>query len=108
MLRQKVPLTILTDSKSLFDVIIKSSTTSKRRLMIDITAVRNAYNDQELSDVGFVRTKYNPADSFTKIGHCEALETIVKTGVCDLPIEQWVIRGNETPLHTQASEKGGV
>jgi hypothetical protein len=76
--------------------------------MIDITAVRNAYNDQELSDIGFVRTEYSPADAFTKIGYCEALETIVKTGICDLPIEQWVIRGNETPLHTQASEKGGV
>jgi hypothetical protein len=41
--------------------------------MIDITAVRNAYNDQELSDVGFVRTKYNPADIFTKISYCEEL-----------------------------------
>ena len=39
--------------------------------MIDITAVRNAYNDQELSDVGFIRTKYNPADAFTK---CSAVE----------------------------------
>jgi hypothetical protein len=76
--------------------------------MIDITAVRNGYNDKELSDVGFVRTEYNTADAFTKIGYCEALETIVKTGICDLPIEQWVIRGNETPLHTQASGKGGV
>jgi hypothetical protein len=76
--------------------------------MIDITAVRNAYNDQELSDVGFVRTKYNPADAFTKIGYCEALETIFKTGIYDLPTEQWPIRRNETPLHTQASKKGGV
>jgi Reverse transcriptase (RNA-dependent DNA polymerase) len=108
MLRQAVPLTILTDSKSLFDVITKSSTISERRLMIDITAVRNAYNAQELSDVGFVRTKYNPADAFTKLGFCESLDTIIKTGMCSLPIEQWVIRGNETMLHTQSSEEGGV
>ena len=108
MLCQKIPLTILTDSKSLFDVITKSSTTSERRLMIDITAVRNAYNDQELSDVGFIRTKYNPADAFTKLGSCEALNTIIQTGICKLPIEQWVIRGNEAMLHTQSSEEGGV
>ena len=108
MLCQKIPLTILTDSNSLFDVITKSSTTSERRLMIDITAVRNAYNDQELSDVGFVRTKYNPADAFTKLGSCEALNTIIQTGICKLPIEQWVIRGNEAMLHTQSSEEGGV
>jgi hypothetical protein len=91
-----------------FYVITKSSTTSERRLMIDITAVRNAYNAQELSDVGFVRTKYNPADAFTKLGFCEVLDTIIKTGICSLPIEQWVIRGNETKLHTQSSEEGGV
>jgi Reverse transcriptase (RNA-dependent DNA polymerase) len=76
LLNQRVPLTILTDSKSLFDVITKSSSTSERRLMIDITAVREAYFKQEISDVGFVRTKNNPADAFTKVGKCDALEYI--------------------------------
>jgi hypothetical protein len=108
MLCQIIPLTILTDSKSLFDVITKSSSTFERRLMIDITAVRSAYNDQELSIVGLVRTKYNPADAFTKLGSREALNTIIQTRICNLPIDQWVIRGNETMLHTQSSEEGGV
>jgi hypothetical protein len=71
MLRQAVPLAILTDSKCLFDVITKASSISERRLMIDITEVRNSYNAQEPSDIGFVRTKYNPADAFTKLGFCE-------------------------------------
>jgi hypothetical protein len=49
--------------------------------MIDITAVRDAHNDQEISDAGFVRTKDNPADAFTKIGKCDALETITQAGL---------------------------
>lgn len=34
MLGQRVPLTMFTDSGSLFDVIVKNSTTAERRLMI--------------------------------------------------------------------------
>ena len=37
---QDVPITMLTDSKQVFDVIMKGSRTSERRLMIDICASR--------------------------------------------------------------------
>jgi hypothetical protein len=104
ILCQTIPLTILTDSKSLFDVISKSSSTFERRLMIGITAVSNAYNDQELSDVGFVRTKYDPADAFAKLGSGEALNTIIQTGICNLPIDQWVVRGmKQCCIHSRAN-----
>ena len=39
-LQQKLPLQMLTDSKSLFDVISKGSRTSERRLMIYMASVR--------------------------------------------------------------------
>ena len=77
MTKQNVPITMLSDSKSLFDVITKSTCTSEKRLMIDISAVREAYGKQEISDVGFVTTKNNPADAFTKITYCEALQSII-------------------------------
>lgn len=90
-----IPLTMLTDSKSLFDVIAKCSTILERRLMIDISVVRQAYDREEISNVGFVRTKDNPADAFTKVCDCDALNQIVLTATCDLPIEQWVIRDKD-------------
>ena len=96
---------MLTDSKSLFDVITKYSHTAEKRLMIDITSVRDAYNMEEISNVGFVRTAYNPADAFTKVDKCQALETILSTGSCALPIEQWVIRTKpEGPSHVTVSQ----
>ena len=60
--------------------------------MIDITSFRDAYNMGEISNVGFVRTAYNPADAFTKVDKCKALETILTTGSCELSIKPWVIR----------------
>jgi hypothetical protein len=108
MLSQEIPLTMLTDSKSLFDVITKSSTTTERRLMIDISAVRNAYDVGEIQDVGWVRTNFNPADAFTKIGSCEALESIVASNSSKLPIEQWVIRKGSNASASKSDESGGV
>jgi hypothetical protein len=92
MLGRSIPLSMLTDSKSLFDVISKSSTTLERRLMIDIAVSREAYNTQELSDIGLVRSEYNPADAFTKAGNCRILDNILRTGRLDHPVVQWVIR----------------
>ena len=93
MLGRRIPMTMYTDSTSLFDVITKCSSTLEKRLMIDISAVRQAYEREEISDVRFVRTKDNPADAFTKVGKCEVLDKIMSSGKYILPIEQWVIRG---------------
>ncbi len=64
MLGKSIPLTMFTDSKSLFDVITKCSITTEKRLMIDIKSVREAYDRQEGSDVGFLRSEFNAADTF--------------------------------------------
>ncbi len=42
LLGKKVPLILLTDGKSLFDVITKGTRTSEKRMMLDIAAAREA------------------------------------------------------------------
>jgi hypothetical protein len=74
MFGKSIPLSMLTDSKFLFDVISKSSSTLEGRLMIDITVSREASNRKELSDIGLVRSEFNPADSFTKAGNYRILD----------------------------------
>lgn len=71
ILSQHIPLQMLTDSHSLFDVITKSSMTSECRLMIDIKDVRDGYENMHISNVGFVRSENNPADAFTKVKYCD-------------------------------------
>eukprot|EP00171_Calliarthron_tuberculosum_P022791 IDg22791t1 len=43
ILQRRVALQMLTDSKSLFDIITKCSNSTERRLMIDMEAIREAY-----------------------------------------------------------------
>lgn len=62
-----IPLAMLTDSRSLFDVITKHSSTSEKRLMIDIAAAREGYPKLEISDIGLVQREHNEADAFIKV-----------------------------------------
>lgn len=73
ILDTELPLSMLTDSNSLFDVMVKPSFTTEHRLMIDLQVARNAHQSHEISDIGFIRSAFSPADAFTKIGYCEAL-----------------------------------
>lgn len=47
-----MPLRILNDSKSLFDVVVKGTMTTERRLQIDLTSIKHAYRWQEIADIG--------------------------------------------------------
>lgn len=94
VLGHPVPLAMLTDSESLFKTIVKSTTTTEKRLMIDIQAAQEAYGKQEISDVGWIRSEDNPADR-TKPAPRAALERLMDTGRLDLSVQQWVVR---TPL----------
>lgn len=92
MLSAKVPLIMMIDSDSVFKVIVKNTSTTEKRLMIDIRAAREAYESQEISDVGWIRGSDNPADGLTKPGRCEALENILDRGLVNIPVQQWVVR----------------
>ena len=54
LLQQRIPLQMFTDSKYLFDVIVRASMTSERRLVIDISATREAYECIETADIGLI------------------------------------------------------
>eukprot|EP00171_Calliarthron_tuberculosum_P023641 IDg23641t1 len=66
VLNRTIAVQLLTDSKSLFDVISKGSRTSEKRTMLDIAAAREGFRDKVISDIGFVRSSSNLADGLTK------------------------------------------
>jgi hypothetical protein len=92
ILKRSVEIITYTDSLSLFDCITKSSTTAKKRLVIDLVVVREAYDRMKIEQLAFFRTNWNPADALTKVSRNTYLETIMTTGTIDHPVAQWVIR----------------
>lgn len=68
------------DLESLFKDIVKSINTTEKCLMIYIMAEREAYNASEISDVGWIKSEDNPADSLSKEKRCSLHERLLDTG----------------------------
>lgn len=105
MLRKKLPLTILTDSKSLFQFITSSLTvTSEKRLMVDVLETKQADDNGEISDVVWIPSDHNLADGL-KNGDMSGDGGFLDTDPLKTPIAQWVVRG-EVVAH-DALDAGG-
>lgn len=92
LLRRKVKLQMLTDSKKLFDAISRSTRTKERRLMIDIAGAKESFEKREISDLMLVSTKHMLADCLTKVMQTTQLIQVIESGKLEHKIEKWVIR----------------
>lgn len=90
--RRKIPIMMLTGSNQMFNVITKASTCSERLLMIYISATRQVYNEEEISNVGLVLSDHNVADDLINVKHCPALEYFIRTRTDKNPVQQWITR----------------
>ena len=105
---RNMKIRILTDSETLFNVVIKNASTKEKRLMIDIKAARQAYNEGIISDIIWARRDYNLGDAMTKAKIMPLLMEVMKTGKIKYEIEQSVnrtIMRPEKPLNTPQNEE---
>lgn len=56
----------MTDSETLFNVIIRNASTKGRRVMIYVKAARETNNDGIIYDIIWIQKKFNLADAITK------------------------------------------
>jgi len=92
LLSKHVPVVMCTDSKCLFDTIKMRTTVSEKRLLIDISAIRQEYRKGDLSNVAHVSSDNNLAEFFAKKKHSELLKRLMMTGILVHPINQWIIQ----------------
>jgi hypothetical protein len=60
--------------------------------MIDIMALREAYERNDLMDIRWIDGRDNPADAMTKSSCNSALETFLNTNELELRVQGWVNR----------------
>ena len=63
---QRVPLSIFTDSKCVFDACVSFRPTADLRALSDILVVRDSLARCEIEEINWIDTKQNPADGLTK------------------------------------------
>jgi hypothetical protein len=84
---------VCTDSYLLYDCLVKLGTTTEKRLMIDIMALRQSYERRELMEIRWINGQDNPADAMTKPNLNKALEKFITTNCLQVRVERWVKRG---------------
>ncbi|KAI1005289.1 hypothetical protein K3495_g2938 [Podosphaera aphanis] len=92
ILQIKIPLIICTDSKSLFDCLVKLGTTQERRLMVDLMCLRQSYERREIAQVEWINGDTNPADAMTKSKCNKALQNLIDTNLIQIKSQGWVER----------------
>jgi hypothetical protein len=56
---------------------MKLGTTKEKRLIINIITIRQAYEQQDVSDIRWINGRNNPADAMTKAGPNRALKQLI-------------------------------
>ena len=68
ILNTDVPISVKTDSKSLYDALLTSNTLEDKRLKVDICVVRDYIKKEEIKEVCWIPTEQQLADCLTKSG----------------------------------------
>ena len=83
---------IFTDSKCLFDTIIKLISVSEKRLLVDIAAIKENHTSGDLSNVAHVASNYKIVNVFTtEKSNPKKLHELMSTGILSHPVSQWII-----------------
>ena len=89
-----LPITLCTDSYSLYKYLVKLGTMQKKRLMIDIMCLRQSYKRCEITEILWIDGSSNPADAMTKPRPCQALRDLVDSNMINLKTSSWVERAH--------------
>jgi hypothetical protein len=92
ILQTNIPLILATDSKSLYDCLVRLGTTQEKRLMIDVMCLRQAYERRQITEIKWIDGESNPADAMTKGKACAALTNLIDTNTINLQAIGWVER----------------
>ena len=91
-LENPLPLTLCTDSKSLYDCLVKLGTTQEKRLMVDLMSLRQSYERRQIQHIQWIDGNNNPADAMTKSKACTALSKLIDTNSITPDATRWVER----------------
>ena len=97
ILKLKLPMEICTDSKSIYDCLVKLGTTQEKRLMVDLMCLRQSYERREITNIQWIDGNSNPADAMTKSKPNSALKELIDTNRLNIKVTQWVERQEGTP-----------
>jgi hypothetical protein len=103
MLHITLSLILLTDSKSLYDCLVKLNTIAEKKLKIDLMWFRQSYKRREIAEIRWIDDNINSADAMIKFKFCNVLSSLIDTNSLNLKITEWVERWLDLDKMNRAS-----
>jgi hypothetical protein len=101
MLDVVVLFILVTNSKFLYDCLIRLNIIVKKRLMINVMIFRQSYEKREITEIKWIHESNNSVDSMTKSKSFSALKTIIDINRINLDTIEWVKRAIAKELINQ-------
>ena len=79
-----LPMIVCTDSKLLYNYLVKLGSTQENRLMVDIICLRQLYKRREIMEIRWINRNSNLANAMTKAKPCAALQELIDTNTISL------------------------
>jgi hypothetical protein len=79
-----------TDSKSLYDCLIKFDTTQKKRFMINVMNFRQSYERRKITKMKWIHEINNSIDSMIKSKAFSTLKTLIDINTINMNINEWI------------------
>lgn len=77
ILSGKVPLDLLTNSKSIYEYMVRVNHTGEKRLLIGLAMLRQVYERRKISQVMWIPAHQNPPDALTKAKPNNSLNELI-------------------------------
>jgi hypothetical protein len=84
ILQVNLPLILYTNSKSLYNYLVRLGTTQEKCLMIDVMCLCQAYEQRQITKVKWIDGDTNPIDAMTKGKPYMALIQLIDTNWIEL------------------------
>lgn len=77
-----IPMVLLADSMTLFNLLMRTDTVSTENwFIIDPTALRQAYERRDIADIGCLKSGQNVADVFTEPSTFPSLQSVLTSAL---------------------------
>ena len=92
IIKSAVPLILCTNSKFLYNCLVKLGIMKEKQLIIDMISLHQLYKQQKITEVKWIHRHHNLTDLMTKAKCLSGLKTLININGINISTIKWIER----------------